>query len=220
MKSLSKLLLIYLSLIQVALGGWTRISPNSLKFEGRIQAETLQDLLDIVSHNDKFITVDSGGGDAESGLALGRYLLSRDFHVIVDGHCASSCANYVFLAGKTKTIRRGWVGFHGNITAFLEQSWDNDSLLNTDMSPEDLDELHKKLKTVSLQEQAFLAMIGVDQRLFDLGQQLDKGIGDGVERELLIPSTDAFLEFGVKGVEGEQDVSSLIESKTLFRLYL
>jgi hypothetical protein len=44
-------------------------------------------------------------------------LKPKRLDVVVDGVCASSCANYIFCAAKTKTIKHGFVGFHGNITA-------------------------------------------------------------------------------------------------------
>ena len=48
-------------------------------------------------------------------------LKEAEVDVVVDGVCLSSCANYLFTAGRHKTIRNGVVGFHGNTRAATEQ---------------------------------------------------------------------------------------------------
>jgi len=61
------------------------------------------------------LVVDSAGGEIVIGMDFGYWLLERGLDVTVDGVCLSSCANYVFTAGRSKTILPGSVvGWHGS----------------------------------------------------------------------------------------------------------
>ncbi len=60
------------------------------------------------------VVVNSGGGDAESALDISDIILAQGAHVIVDNVCLSSCANYLFLSGKTKVVLpRSLLMWHG-----------------------------------------------------------------------------------------------------------
>lgn len=63
--------------------------------------------------------MDSGGGDAEAGLAIGEFIAKANVDIEVQGICVSSCANYIFTAGRNKILNKGIVGYHGNITALF-----------------------------------------------------------------------------------------------------
>jgi hypothetical protein len=54
-------------------------------------------------------------------VQIGMALKKAEVDVIVDGICLSSCANYLFTAGRQKMIRNGVVGFHGNTGAVVEE---------------------------------------------------------------------------------------------------
>lgn len=62
------------------------------------------------------LAIASQGGDVESGMRLGNLVKARSLDVNVIGNiCASSCANYVFVSGKRKTIAPGAVViWHGS----------------------------------------------------------------------------------------------------------
>ena len=61
------------------------------------------------------LRVNSGGGITDEGLKLGLWIFQHNIDVVVDGLCFSSCANYVFTAGRNKTIMAGAiVGWHGS----------------------------------------------------------------------------------------------------------
>lgn len=57
----------------------------------------------------------SGGGDTVEGRRLGRWVRQMKLVVEVDTICFSSCADYIFPAGRARRIRDGAiVGWHGN----------------------------------------------------------------------------------------------------------
>lgn len=62
--------------------------------------------------------ITSPGGDLSEGVKIGNLLVDRAISVEVAGYCMSSCANNIFLAGHTKSLRLGSVlGFHGSFRA-------------------------------------------------------------------------------------------------------
>lgn len=63
------------------------------------------------------LRITSGGGSVEAGLELGEWVLENQLNVHIPRICASSCANYVFTAGKEVTLDSTAVVFwHGSPT--------------------------------------------------------------------------------------------------------
>ncbi len=61
------------------------------------------------------IVIRSGGGDTVAGRSVGKWVRDMGLVVEVDQICFSSCADYVFPAGRARVIRAGaFVGWHGN----------------------------------------------------------------------------------------------------------
>ena len=61
------------------------------------------------------LRVNSGGGITDEGIKLGHWIFEHRVDVVVDGLCFSSCANYIFTAGRNKTIMAdSIVGWHGS----------------------------------------------------------------------------------------------------------
>lgn len=60
------------------------------------------------------LRISSRGGEIGLGMDLGDLVFGRGLNVEVGAHCFSSCANYVFPAGKRKILRRhSLLGWHG-----------------------------------------------------------------------------------------------------------
>lgn len=63
----------------------------------------------------KKIMVASGGGDVLAGLAIAKLVNAYQLDVYVGNVCASSCANYIFLAGRYKWLNQNSIiMYHGN----------------------------------------------------------------------------------------------------------
>jgi hypothetical protein len=70
----------------------------------------------------KTLLIFSGGGSTEASMDLGEWILDHALDVEVGDLCFSSCANYVFLAGNVKKLRRESVlMWHGSE---WQESWD------------------------------------------------------------------------------------------------
>jgi len=65
------------------------------------------------------LVISSGGGDTVEGRHVGRWVRDMALVVEVDVICFSSCADYVFPAGRARVIRPdAFVGWHGNERQF------------------------------------------------------------------------------------------------------
>ncbi|NLZ41795.1 MAG: hypothetical protein GX886_11170 [Comamonadaceae bacterium] len=65
------------------------------------------------------LVISSGGGDTVEGRHVGRWVRDMALVVEVDVICFSSCADYVFPAGRAPLIRaNAFVGWHGNERQF------------------------------------------------------------------------------------------------------
>lgn len=61
------------------------------------------------------LMVFSGGGEINAGIDFGNWVYDRGLDVVVPRACLSSCANYVFTAGRRKVILPGAiVAWHGS----------------------------------------------------------------------------------------------------------
>jgi hypothetical protein len=83
------------------------ISPDTfLAFQDRLVRSSAK--------NKTFVVTESGGGSWESALALGILIHRHGWNVEVVDICASSCANFIFPAGKVKYLHgNALLLFHG-----------------------------------------------------------------------------------------------------------
>lgn len=94
------------------------VEGSTISFVGDIESETYRDFLFAVRGKEDQITairINSGGGITEQGMQIGEWVFDHKIDVIVDEICFSSCANYIFTAGKNKIIEKNAiVGWHGS----------------------------------------------------------------------------------------------------------
>jgi hypothetical protein len=83
--------------------------PQSLIIRGQIDAQLLEDAKAKFAAMPELrrVQLRSPGGEVISAMELGREIYKRKLDVIVDGPCASSCANYLFIAGAQKSVVEG-----------------------------------------------------------------------------------------------------------------
>ena len=197
-------------------GTFVRFDKNTLKFEGHIERGTYAKYLEAIDGEVKTMIINSPGGDTYDGVRIGLDMAKRNIDVIVDGVAGSSAANYLFNAGKSKTIC-GFVGFHGNAGAVKE---DRKALARSirafsakaGASREEIAKtLHESMKvkdqTVKL-EKEFFSKLGISQKLFAVTQKESKGLAPelNLKFEFLLPSVKTMEKFGIRNVEGRQDV--------------
>jgi hypothetical protein len=93
-----------------------RIDGASAVYRGELTAEGLDTLKRLATGRAVgTLVVDSAGGEILAGMDFGYWMLERQLDIVVDGVCLGSCANYLFAAGRRKTILPGSVvAWHGS----------------------------------------------------------------------------------------------------------
>jgi len=120
--------------------------------------------------------INSGGGEVEAGIALGRWVFRQRLDVEVPGYCLSSCANYVFPAAGRKFIAPGAVvAWHGNYHHLKATGlWTDDIAARMQRHGEDAvtarDKARAEMERLVQLERAFFADIGVDEYLCWIGK--------------------------------------------------
>jgi|GEM_PF-429433 len=186
------------------------VADAEIVYEGAIAREGYEHLIDLLqdlkSTPDR-LTITSGGGDADVGIDLGLLVHRLDLEVYVPAYCASSCANYVFTAGRKKVLAQdAFLMWHGGATqpgigdppTCVEGEW-YDTYFDCDA-----DRFSKKFEPIIKdwleKESQFFAMIGVDQRITVLGQDPEFRCGNENQGGWYYSLTD--LEWlGVQNIE-------------------
>jgi len=111
--------------------------------------------VDIIrKHPIKKIMIVSSGGDIDAALDIADEVLKNEIDVYAFNECFSSCANYIFLAGRKKyVLDRAMVAWHG-VPTYSEANVANYSAA-----------AKERLKKTAARSDAFFARVGVDLRL-------------------------------------------------------
>lgn len=148
--------------LALAVGGTVRAQPtvqrvdDSIVFHGRIDAASAAAFLALAT--DPAVTrlvITSVGGLVTPALDIADAIHARGLEVEVPQACLSSCANYIFPAGRRKVLGRpGAVGWHGNMAHVLhlqqsgQASWQEPALADA--------------RRLARREAEFFRRIGVD----------------------------------------------------------
>jgi hypothetical protein len=94
---------------------------DSIQFRGRIDADSATEFLRLSRDPSvRRLVISSAGGLVSPALDIADVVHQRQMDVEVAETCMSSCANYIFPAGRQKILRRaGTVGWHGNMAHVL-----------------------------------------------------------------------------------------------------
>lgn len=129
--------------------------------------------LKTVTMRSKVIKVQSGGGETDEAMHLGRLIHDRNLDIEVNEICASSCANYLFPAAVKKIIPKGsMLGLHGTaqLTALASIDEIKKKLLLAGIAEEDLGkELPGFLQTFQKQallEREYAKYLGIDASFY------------------------------------------------------
>lgn len=159
----------------------------------------------------KRLVIDSGGGDVNLGMDLAGLVLENNLDVVVAGMCGSSCANYVFPAGKNKRINpNAVVVWHGSaIQEGLENPPGLENMEFSTGNKPSISEQYRLLEEaraghakfiddIKFRQAALYARLGVDERVTVIGQQLK-----AAQEWTLTPEDMAY--FGIGNVTGPAD---------------
>jgi hypothetical protein len=119
-------------------------------------------LFDTAEIKPELLRITSSGGDVNLGMDLGEWVFGHHLDVEIVGYCFSSCANYVFLAGRTKVLNPDSILlWHGGSL----QKGNEEELVRLagERGKEYFDSWRKR-------EDAFFRTIHIDQRILTYGQ--------------------------------------------------
>jgi len=126
---------------------------DTIELTGRISSETFvvaRDCLVRFSASKKTVVIkESGGGSGSAALALGILIHRHNWDVEVIGICPSSCANWIFPAGKMKYLNsQSMLLFHGgpHQANWLEQGNKLEQMFAANGAPVDSVELGQENK--------------------------------------------------------------------------
>ena len=128
--------------------------------EGEIRLETdAKFVREVFRPGIKRVWLNSPGGAVQYAIEMATLIHQRGLDVEVIGDCFSSCANYLFVAGKTKTIGpKGMVAWHGNVH-HIRYRLQIGQLSKDAVPTEALNDLQRQ---IDLEDQ-FFKKVGVDQ---------------------------------------------------------
>lgn len=175
-----------------------RQSEDAIEYRGVISEEANQRVFDLFVHaqrTPRTLLIDSVGGSADAAMELGAWVFKHSLSVSVPTHCLSSCANYVFPAGRIKRLgTHATLLWHGGATqplktgeleAILDEllaamnERERGELQRHFSRSQMLAELEQSHERLVEREGDFFRMLGVDPRIATLGHLH--------ERELLKP---------------------------------
>ncbi len=149
-----------------------RFDGEWIAYDGPLSEEGGRQLLDLMAaHPDVGLKINSGGGSITVGMDIAQWILVRGLAVYVDQYCYSSCANYIFIAGRQRRLSPDAViGWHGgtrqwqSAEAMCQKFADSDGVGSS---------AHKTCMAFAHRERAreeqFFELAGVDQRITTLG---------------------------------------------------
>jgi len=120
--------------------------------------DQLVDRADVLVKVGDRLNVDSSGGSPRAAIRLGEMLLDRNVTVVVQAHCMSVCARYVFLAAKTKVLKaQAYLWFDGSA------AFDEYLVRNSDLAVRS-DQM-SAIETVAKLERSLYAKAGINSAL-------------------------------------------------------
>ena len=207
------------------------VQGTSIIYRGSISRESNERLFEIVETSDLTsvtLVITSKGGDALAGMELGRWVFKNGLDVTVTEYCVSSCANYIFPAGKMKTLdSSAAVVWHGGA---LQKEWNSPcseiprSVLKKGLGCSDIEQVQaESLEEFRSTEALFFAEIGVDQRVTVLGQDPEYDCRGGSSSLGWYYSIDDLARLGIKNIHiqrGEWRPESPASDLTICRVEL
>ncbi|HEV7376596.1 MAG TPA: hypothetical protein VGN95_17920 [Pyrinomonadaceae bacterium] len=193
------------------------IDNENVRYAGQLTPDGLSRLKALTDHKKiTSLTIKSGGGEISTGTDFGNWVFDNQLDVIVDQGCFSSCANYVFPAGRKKTILPGAVvAWHGSALqqSFqteegarkeLERSYKREKKkVSKEQEEKDVKSLLANFTLYKEKQAAFYQKIGVDEYVTRIGQEEYGAKG------FYFLSVEDMERFGIKNVTAPKDYAKM-----------
>ncbi|EKO3819565.1 hypothetical protein M0357_005516 [Vibrio harveyi] len=138
---------------------------RTLYFNGEITAEKVTEAIELANVQPNGVVammIDSDSGEYRPAMELGRWVYTNQVHLIVNGTCASACANYVLTAAPSTLVMKGsdvlWFG------GAMQDEWDVDGF-----DQKELEQWQQSLSLWRQHEDAFFALVDVNPKITMFG---------------------------------------------------
>jgi hypothetical protein len=198
-----------------AIAGNPRITVNdaNVKYVGELTTEGFSQLRALTSDKQlQSLTIASGGGEVSISIDFGVWVFVNKLDVIVEKACLSSCANYVFPAGRKKIILPGAVvAWHGSI---LQRNFQTESQLREQIKnsykrmkkrvseaeiERDVKQMMSDMAVIKEKQKAFYQKIGVNEYVTRIGNE------EYGARGFYFLSVEDMEKFGIMNVTAPQN---------------
>lgn len=153
---------------------------NAIVYRGAITEQANKQVQRLLAeHADvQWLEIESGGGAIGLGMDLGDIVLTHSLNVRVIGRlCASSCANYVFPAGKRREISAGSVlMWHGSTLQDDFQNFDFEAFerqFGREVPAAEREAMLARFSSEHQRQQQMYARFGIDPRITVFGQDVN-----------------------------------------------
>ncbi|SDB42178.1 hypothetical protein SAMN05660653_02008 [Desulfonatronum thiosulfatophilum] len=194
------------------------VEGTTATFAGSISDLNVTKFLDSVEGRVvETLVIASGGGEINAGMRLGEWVFDNQADVVVEKMCMSSCANYVFTAGRRKIINaNAIVGWHGNalqkrgitdadVRAELIQAYEQldeqakNKLDLEGMLAQAIQQTREYMENSKAKQARFFEKIDVDEYICRVGNE-EYGV-----RDFFLLSVEDMAKFGVRDVLAPDD---------------
>ncbi len=154
-----------LGLVACSLSDDIYMEGRTLYFNGEISTEKVREAIKLANIQPDGVValmIDSDSGEYRPAMELGRWLYNNQVHLIVNGTCASACANYVLTAAPSTLVMKGsevlWFG------GAMKDEWDTDGF-----DQQELEQWQQSLTLWRQHEDAFFALVAVNPKITMFG---------------------------------------------------
>ncbi len=160
------------------------LDEKTLVYQGEISKENNENAFELFKQAEvkpTTLAITSGGGNVDLGMDLGEFVLEHSLDVKVSTFCFSSCANYVFTAGKNKWLgEKAILGWHGDAASAYWRDSDIDAMvrhLEGEEKSKKWQELRQHYDDITqrsvAREKRFFERISTDHALLTIGLSKD-----------------------------------------------
>ena len=175
----------------------TIVRPGVIGIKGIILPGVEQRFRDLLSPSINRVLIKSNGGATATSLQIAEWIEEYGLDVEVDGDCISSCANYIFVAGRNRVLPKlAILGFHGGHS---DNPWNG--------CDEDRCTVDREYRGLLEREQKLYLRRGVSLNLIVISSWMVRGlsyrVADGPVRSgqynFWVPSKEAAKALGLDG---------------------
>jgi len=155
---------------------------NAIFYKGDITSASNTSVKNILrEYKIDSLIIDSEGGNVGYGIELGNLVYNHHLDVKVENLCVSSCANYVFTAGKRKILEPGsLVVWHGSVIQKDFNTIDFSEIekeVGHEMNSGEREAFSKKyfnaLNIIKKRQRDFFKKIATSQEVTIIGQEMN-----------------------------------------------